>query len=69
MMTDEAADELAKLLVKLAGSGSLKEAANILLRMLLVLNRERVKANFSSVSGYMPSKQNFNHRAMNRFNI
>jgi len=29
-MTDEAADELAKLLVKLAGSGNLKEAANTL---------------------------------------
>ena len=29
-MTDEAADELAKLLVKLAGGGNLKEAANTL---------------------------------------
>ena len=29
-MTDETADELAKLLVKLAGSGNLKEAANAL---------------------------------------
>ena len=29
-MTDEAADELAELLVKLAGSGSLKEAVNTL---------------------------------------
>ena len=29
-MTEEAADELAKLLVKLAGSGNFKEAANAL---------------------------------------
>ena len=47
-MTDEAADELAKLLVKLAGSGNLKEAANALRKNDASSSQQRELSNSKS---------------------